>query len=56
MTLDLNQLYVESFETSPGAPELMRTTRPVTEHVQVCAIGTLALVQAPAPTENPEYC
>lgn len=61
MILDLNALTVESFETDTSAPEVLRTTRPVTNFVVVCAAGpddgTLALMQGPSSTtENPEYC
>ena len=54
MTLDLNQLHVESFATSTGAPELMPHRGGPTNEVILCAQGALA--QPPAPTENPEYC
>ncbi|HEU4886233.1 MAG TPA: hypothetical protein VFT45_28600 [Longimicrobium sp.] len=38
MILDLNSLAVESFETDPGASELLRRPR-ATEDIILCAVG-----------------
>jgi hypothetical protein len=38
MMLDLNALAVESFETDPGAPELMQLPHTFTKHILYCAV------------------
>ena len=55
LMLDLNALAVESFETDPGAPELMRGPR-VTEDRILCAAEETYASLAGSPTNEVILC
>jgi hypothetical protein len=55
MTLDLSALTVESFETDPGAPELLRRPR-ATEDIILCAAQQTYGCLAGGPTNEVILC